>query len=115
MSAGRRPGLTPRFARRHDDASGAEAGALPMTYSVPWLRCHVAAATAAPTRGSASVLARLLRWRPAVRAGVASTLPVVRRALRRRPVRYSVISGSVAVLVAATIGVGLGVANAQEN
>jgi endoglucanase len=39
----------------------------------------------------------------------------MRRTLRRRSVRYSVISGSVAVLVAATIGVGLGVANAQEN
>src|SRR5688500_4265040 len=79
------------------------------------LGCDVVSVAAAPTRGSASVLARLLRWRQSVRAGVASTFPVLRRSLRRRSVRYSVISGSVTVLVAATIGVGLGVANAQEN
>jgi endoglucanase len=39
---------------------------------------------------------------------------VVGRAWRRRPVRFSIISTSVAVLVAATIGVSLGVAQAEE-
>jgi endoglucanase len=41
-------------------------------------------------------------------------MPGLRRTLQRRSVRYTVISGSVAVLVAATIGVGLGVAQAEE-